>query len=422
MVYSKYFYPQQPRIPLILSLVLIFAVIVFLSKFLSTSPVPTKASKVSINNLNIVNPANNEVGIFWQTDSKEIGWVIYGEKEAKMDRIALDLRDVAEEKNSYKNHYVSIKNIKSGTKYFFKIVVNNQFVLDNRTFNFNTASDPSTASNLGPTYGKIIKENGQPLDNATVLLFFDNAYPLFSLSKSTGEWLIPVNNILSKETLKNIPVGSKTKLRLEIYDEELKKTVIQADLSSITPLPQTVIIGKDYSFSEGQNVLSAVTKNTSTDRYTVDILFPKELAVIPGDNPLIKGLGIPRNQVFIKIDQPTGYSGQTVVDNDGSWKLILNNPLAAGNHSLTMTTKDASGKQVVLTRKFNIAKSGEQVMGVATAAPTLTSVPTIIPSPTSFAVNLTPTLTPPVSGADFSQIAITSGSLIILGLGILFVF
>ncbi len=426
MVYSKYFYPQQTRVPVVLSVVLILVIIIFLAKLLGTPPVPSKASKVSVSNVNVVNVSNNAAGIYWQTENKEVGWVILGENQALLSNIVLDSRDVPEEKNPFRNHYVDLKNLKPNTNYYYKIVSNNQLVSQSngQPFSFKTASNSSLASNLGPAYGKIIKENGQPLENAAVLLYFDNSIPLLSISKSTGEWLVPVNNILDKNSLQNKTVDEKTKLKVEIYDEEMNKTIIQADLSSLIPLPQTIIIGKDYSFSSGENVLSASSSNVAVDSHIVDILFPKDQAVIPGDNPLIKGLGIPKNQVNVLIDAPKGYRGQAVIDNDGVWEILLNNPLSPGNHVLTMTTKDDSGKTVTLTRRFTIAKSGEQVMGIATAeaTPTSTIIPTSVISPTTYYISLTPTVSPPISGSDITPIAITSSSLIILGLGMILVF
>ena len=84
-----------------------------------------------------------------------------------------------------------------------------------------------------------------------------------------------------------------------------------------------------------------------------------------------------------------------------------------------------------MTRKFIIAKSGEKVLGEATAeaTPTLipTSTPPILLSPTIFYTQYTtqsPTIsiTPPTSGIDVIPVGVASASLIILGIGILLAF
>lgn len=98
-----------------------------------------------------------------------------------------------------------------------------------------------------------------------------------------------------------------------------------------------------------------------------------------------------------------------------------------------MLTQGKDKKTVTLKRSFSIAKSGEQVLGEATEEATPTVVlPTSTPSPV-LSVTTTPdyspypttelTPTPPVSGSLLIPYSmIVSGSLILLGLGIMLVF
>jgi len=75
---------------------------------------------------------------------------------------------------------------------------------------------------------------------------------------------------------------------------------------------------------------------------------------------------------------------------------------------------------VRLATTFSVAKSGEQVMGSAT--PEATLEPTV-PPPTSVPTGIITSLTPiPTSGYNPRILTIVSGSLIIIGLGILLAF
>lgn len=379
-------------------------------------------------NLRVVNPLHNQVGIFWQTDEKETGWVIYGQNEGTLDKVALDERDIQDKRNLLYNHVTVLKNLQPDSGYFYKIVSNNQLVESNegKAFTFSTPSSLSPVTSLNPAYGKIIKENGEPEENAIVVLLVDQAYPLVTLTKSTGEWLIPLNTILNKDTLKVQAVAVEDKLLIEISSDDKKRTQITARYSSVSPLPQTIIIGKDYDFLKGENILSAQAVN-KVDTSKIDILFPKEKAVIPGGKPLIKGTAIPGVEVEVTVDSAKSYKFKAETNKDGVWSVVLTEELSIGSHTLKITTKDEKGKKVELTRKFIIAKSGEQVLGEATAGATVTVTPSPSPSPvlspTSIpALSVTVSASPPVPGMDIVPMGAASASLIILGLGILLAF
>ena len=375
-----------------------------------------------------MNPLPNQVGIFWQTDEKETGWVIFGQNEGSLDKVALDEREIQDKRNLLYNHITFLKNLQPDSRYFYKIVSNNQLVEAEAggAFTFSTPSSLSPVASLNPAYGKIIKENGEPEENAIVFLLVDQAYSLLTLTKSTGEWLIPLNTLLNKSTLKIQTVGAEDKLLIEILSDDKKRTQITTRYSSVSPLPQTVIMGKDYDFLQEDNILSAQAVNKGRAS-KIDILFPKDSAVIPGGKPIIKGTAIPGAVVEVSIDSAKSYKFKADADKDGVWSVVLTEELSVGTHTLKITTKDEKGKNVELTRKFMIAKSGEQVLGEATAGATATVTPSPSPSPvlspTSIStLPVTESASPPVPGMDIGPMGAASASLIILGLGILLAF
>ncbi|OGK20719.1 hypothetical protein A3C98_04330 [Candidatus Roizmanbacteria bacterium RIFCSPHIGHO2_02_FULL_37_15] len=429
MTYSKYFFPQNPKIPTTLTIGVVLLLIFFLLRLFGSTATPSRGSKKIVKQIRVVNPTHNQFGIFWQTDEKETGWLIYGKREQSLNDVALDERDLQDKRNLYYNHLVVIKNLEPETEYFYKIVSNNQLIESPasgaKPFSFKTSANILQVANLGPAYGKIVKGNGEFLSDAIVILSIDKAYPIASITKTTGEWLIPLNLVINKDTRKNQKVDSNQKLTIEIFAEEKKKTNIITDVSHVGPLPQTVIFGKNYNFLNEEDVLSISTE-TKKPRDKIEILFPKEDAIISGGTPLIKGTAIPGYEVIVTIESVKSYTLKTLADKEGIWRVILTEQLSPGSHLLKIETKDTSGKKVLLTRKFAIAKSGEQVLASATAEATPTLAPTLTPTPST-----TPTLviqtptdtpTPPVPGSNIIPIGITSASLIILGLGIFLVF
>jgi len=200
--------------------------------------------------------------------------------------------------------------------------------------------------------------------------------------------------------------------------------------SKISPLPQTTVFIKDknVSFTEEDNVLSASTNLDITNNNQTDILYPKESSLIPGNIPLIKGVAMPLTKIEITINSKKVYSAITTSDSKGNWSYLVPENLELGTHTIMIKTKDRTGKEITVTRKFTIiAQQGNEgrVLGTASGEPTIifTPVPTNIvynsPIPT---VPSDITTTPPISGSNFFGTVFGSLSLIIIGGGILLAF
>ncbi len=124
-----------------------------------------------------------------------------------------------------------------------------------------------------------------------MLLGFEDEVFASTLTKSTGEWLIPLNYK---------KLSSSSKIKIEIISESNQISTIITNIDKISPLPKTVIIGKNYDFIQEDKVLSATSEiSTTGEKKDVEIIYPKEDAVIPGRIPLIKGLAPPNSTVIL---------------------------------------------------------------------------------------------------------------------------
>lgn len=450
MVYSKYFLSQDRRIPTPVMILVVTGVIILLARIFSASPLPSKAAKKIVRQLTIVNLNQNQAGIFWKTDSAEAGWVIYGEQPMLLQGVALDDRDVSSKRGLFLNHFVTLKNLKPETAYFYKIISGDGLVekADRKPYGFKTPSFTSSSPQLSPAYGKVIRPNGTPLDNAAIMLQISNAQPLFTFSKTTGEWLIPLNYIVDQTNRILSTFDLKEKVTINIYSEEKNSSTIETNLANINPLPQTVIMGNNYDFTVQDSVLSASTGQKAKQKEYFSIFFPKESAVIPDRSPLIKGTALPNSEVVISFSSDNASLYRAIADKEGVWKLLNIGRLSEGQQKMKVSAKNREGGTVSLERNFFIAKSGEQVLAAATgeATPTRTSTnipsstptrfvtPTSGPSPTpelsstnipisvTIIPSQTPSITPPTSGFSFLPLAVISGALIIMGFGVLLAF
>lgn len=424
MIYSDLYTKSGRQVPTSLALiVIIISVVIFGRLSLDIAKKRIKASEQTVQRFEITNLTSNGVTLYWQSKEKEKGSIIFGELPSKLNQAALDERDLTIP-GKYRNHFVTLKNLKKSTTFYFKVLSNQSVVpnLNGEPFVFKTLADSKDSSNLRPAVGEVINESGAPQENVAVIIHFENAYPLSTYTKgSSGKWVKPLINIRSLKTGKLLIPAAEERVKLEFISESPKNSTVTTTVSQLNPLPKAVVIGKNYNFlPEDDRVLSSSVQKTTPIGET-DILFPKENAIVPANNPLVKGVAIPNSNLTIAFRGGEKFSSLNKLnaDTDGGWKLSLKNNLAPGKYSLTLQTKDKTGKIITKERHFTIAKSGESVLGESTPEAGLS--PTTVSSLTpASAATLVPTQ--PVSGSGINPIFATSLSLVIIGFGLLLVF
>lgn len=418
MIYSSLYFKDKPKVPTYAVFFVVLLVIFFLNRIFISSFIPSRASTTAgLRRVEAVNLSSNQATLFWQTEKKTVGWVIYGELQNNLDKIALDERDLSEKKKVYLNHYAVLRNLKKDTNYYFKLVVDSKIVANpsNKTFEFKTPAATSQATNSKPIYGRIVKKNGDPVNDGIVLLCLNNICPSAALTQTSGGWLITAANLSEKD-----------KVKIEIYDEEGQVANVSGYPKNLSPLPQTITTGVNYEFFLDPQVLSSTDTNedpVKKKEVESEIIFPKENAVVPAKSPLFKGKAYPESEVVLIINSKENYTTRVISDKEGVWKFSPPFDLSVGEHSLTVVFRDENNQEKRLTRKFTIAKSGEQVMGEATASATPTVIPTTIATtaPTQTIVPTTEA-TPPVTGSSPNLIFIAASSIMVLGLGLLLAF
>ncbi|MEK7597447.1 MAG: fibronectin type III domain-containing protein [Patescibacteria group bacterium] len=436
MIYSDLYIPRENKLPTVIGFLFIFFIAVIFSRFFLGLAGSSKASLKVAKRVEIVNLSPTQTSIFWQTDQKESGWVLYGETENKENKIVFDEKDLnnlGEKKGKYIIHLATLKELTPGKKYFFKIITdNNQIIVqpDGNSFNFITPqSNLNGLQNISPAFGKVLRSNSvDPLINSYIILSVKGSYSLLTQIKSEGDgsWLIPLNQIYSKDSQNILSLSDKDKIIIEIITSEGEGLTITAVKSKISPLPQTTVFIKDknFSFVEEDNVLSAMTDFIKSKNDLIDIKYPEEGKLIPGKIPLIKGVGLPKTAIEITVNSKKTYSAIVTSDNNGNWSYLLPEDLELGPHTIVIKTKDKEGKEVMIKRNFTmIAQQGNEgrVLGTASGAATL--APSVVNSPIpTIPSGITTTPTPPVSGNNFLGTIFGSLSLIIIGGGILLAF
>lgn len=391
MFYSKLYFKKKTKIHFLLYLC---AILVLFSSFVTFFlRIPKKKAILpsKLVHFEVVNLSSQQAGVYWETIDKEDTWLNLSSQDTKTEVTYHEEANGSSDK-SKKLHFVLLSRLKPNSTYSVSIENKKGVYLDlkNKKYMFKTPSPLVRPVYMNPLYGKVYQLNGKPSVGSFVLIQVKNAYPLFAITKESGEWLIPLSSLISKQTGEYFDIDSNMKVDVSFLDEE-NRTDITSTLRQFSLLSQSISIGKTYNLPEDGKVLSAMTTQVNTEAtQPISILYPLENALIPGQKPLLKGKGIVDADVYAYINSKPQYSFRTKVNSEGFWMISPQEPLQPGNYVLSLNTKDEKGNRVNLMRHFIIAKNGEQVLGVATAEPTIVS-PTMR-TPTLSPTSITPTM------------------------------
>lgn len=421
---------HAPRILIALAIMVMVGTFMF---SVSSDSSPTRASRKTLVIHEVVNRGPGQIGVFWETDVADEGWILYGDSPQKLDQVASDERTPNGERTKRKYHYALFRNIKPDTEYYYRIVSDNEVIQQSNgePFSARSLSSASYSSSLSPIYGKVVRGNGEPARDSIAFVIIGNASPILSLTGQTGEWLVPLQYVVEKNSTNMIPVTEDTVITIQLFDDTLR-SMVRSTIERSRPIPQPVTLGNNYSFIVGTDVLSAtdqIQNQPAQRQNTIDVRYPQHNAVIPGVAPIIKGYGIPGASVEVSISSKPPFAGRVVVDEKGDWIVPVQTGFAPGAYRLLMKTQDQRGRPVQLVRDFTLIKSGERVLGesatAATPSATLvptratTQTPTRVPSnvPTNTPTQLSPTInilsiTPAVSLSPSPLISISQAPLI----------
>lgn len=438
MPYVDLYQKKTVKIPSVLAVVMIAALSFLVTNFFISDPQSTKAVKKNIISMDATNISSSKATVIWRTSEQELGVVLYGTSKKTLSSIATDERDSANARQKYFNHSATLNNLVPNTEYFYSITNEKELlsVNDNTVFNFKTAPVDNRINSLKPTYGIVISAAGSPEPNVLVILRHEGSVPLSTISKSSGEWLMPLNGLLNSENLTLSTPALSSKITVQLYDEKGNTSSLVTPIQLASPVSDSIKMGQSYSLPEDSAVLGASVnsngKSSSSSNNSPSIAFkvayPIEGSVIPVGNPLIKGVATPISTVSVSIRNTSGsvvFSKQTIADSQGNWNVTVSQQLIAGVYSLEAKSSQVSTKTV--TREFTVTKSGESVLGEATGSAELTNTPTpsspsatLAPTVSVEPTEITPTL--PSTGGSISYLMYSSAALIVLGLGLMFVF
>lgn len=435
---AYYFHTKKRTIPLPIALVLIMLLAVFLSIFYRRlEQGPKKTPTISL--LEIGSITASTAKVYWRTDTPSKSYLLLGSSERSVREKIYDGRDKSNLPKSRYNHIVSIVDLKPNTNYFFKLVdEGSKQQAGDKSFTFKTTAKHTQISDRPPVYGKVVNEQGQGENDAVVMFELENSMPLLTTTKSDGSFTFSLCCLFEKGIVR--PLGENVRdddlSTITIFPEISDKSSSTRKLAQASPFSEPLVLGyKELPQGDALGTSTQTLERSPSKAVydTIDIIYPLPEARIAGTRPLFKGLALAGNSVIGKI-LPEDREFNVTAGQDKLWYYTPDIGLDFGNHTITITSKNSSGQTIAKSSQFFILESGSSVLAESTrsatlsptiALPTVASTsPTIEPTTISVSptISLTPRAGPPVSGSSILPSVAISSALILVGLGVLFLF
>lgn len=411
-------YRRAKKIPTILAIFILLGSIggvVLINQ--TTHQLSSKAQTDSLpRDIHFTNISDTSFSISWFTDASVVGRVVVGN-----GRNTLTYLEDADNDNIPRprtSHFVTVKNLSENSSYLVKVISGDTSCKIAQTcpeFTQKTANRLTNPITLPAARGSVITEDGKPASDTIIYLSVGKSSPLAAKTDSGGLWVIPLTNLYTGDLLSRPNLSDNDIVQIIGKVSPDKKTEAVTDIKSIRQnltIPP-LQIGKSYNFIDliskkdllaslnQSNTLGLQTQignpnnisSTSTSK-SIDILFPLRDDDTTTDNqPRFRGIA-PKNTQLVLTVNSSPQTARIIAGADGTWSWRPTIPLDPGIHHLGISGYDEKGNYITLTRRFIVLKSGEQVLGEATASATLT--PTTKPSPTPTLIPLaspTPTIT-----------------------------
>lgn len=348
-------------------------------------------------NIQLSNLTNTSFTISYTTDAPATGSITYG-TDPTLSEIALDDRDQqASGAAEHQIHFITIKNLTPGTRYYYAILSGGQKEENNGTpFTITTASVASSQAVNSTLSGSISLNDGSIPTESIVYVTGPDIQQLSTLVNADGSYHLPLDNLQSTQASAAGALPPDTVLQLQAATATQQSTA-KVLLSQASLVPK-IVIPQNYDFTLGstQNLIASqpvgsssafpVLAATPAPVSSPEITTPTDQQTFKDQQPLFTGRALANTEVDITIKSAQEISTKIQSDGSGSWQFRPPVTLAPGVHTITISSLDASGVLQTVTRSFTVYASGSKFVEPSVspiALPTATTAPTAIPTPTT---------------------------------------
>ncbi len=456
----------KKRIPTIIGLILLIigavSGVIFINQ--GTDFLPRAAPEYVPQKIKITNITDTSFVVSWVTKEPTIGFLRYSDSVLNLSETATDDRDqLAGSSSDYRTHYITLQNLTPGAKYYFKLGSQKNQLYDDNGDPFEIALPQSLPNNkeTDTAFGSVVTAVDTPAEGAIIYISLPNATPLSALVKQNGSWAVNLAMARSSDLTQAISYDpTTTRIDLLVQTDDSDPTTAVTTTANDQPVP-TITIGQTNNFVNSSSQSTSTNPSPSpsstneqnqdnptqaskfslkpilvTDDTTLAITSLPNDGIISSSQPEFSGTAPANTKITINVHSPSAQTTQILTDQTGSWSWLVETPLEAGDHTITISYVDSSGNVHSVEQYFVIDSTQLQQVDLsytatpAAATPTPTPKATPTPTPTTMAV-ATPTPTPkptptptPTSTATSAAILVAGNvepSLVMVLLGLLFV-
>lgn len=362
-------------------------------------------------NIRITNVSDNSITVSYITADSVLGTLNFG-VDTNMGQKILDDRDKDQVKER-RLHIFSIKNLSPSTKYYFSIVSGQGSFLNNGApYEVSTGPTLTSTGNVGFIVGKVVTPEGNTPNEAEVFATSEGVSPLSSSVKNDGTYTISLETLRKDNLSSFATLNSSSIIKLLVVSDSGSSTVsIQAKGINNVPV---IVLSKNYDFAEEEPNPTPSQTSENFPKISLGKSGNNPKITTPSDNqgfssqkPVFAGTGTPNDKITILIQSSDIIQSNVVVDSSGSWSFQPAAPLAPGQHTITITGRDALGILRTISKTFTVSVAEAALAPTTSSTPTPTPTPTPLPSPSS-----TPSVSP--SSTPFPTISPTSTPIALL--------
>ncbi|MBI4059038.1 hypothetical protein HY404_02230 [Candidatus Microgenomates bacterium] len=384
----------------------------------------TAAPEITPKDVRITNVTDGGFTVSWMTDKETIGFVSFGDSTS-LGQIAQDDQGT----KSSPLHHVTISNLSTNTRYFFKIGSDRDtFDQDGKPWEQKTATQlsPRTADVIS---GTVKNSQGAPASDALVYVTLPQAAPLSTTTDSSGSFSLSLAPARTTN-LSSYVTYDKNNALLSIFVQAGSGQVSSAQVAAASahPVPP-LILGQTHDFrrlsqtgeatspgadlalpsaaptaspesaSSGFNLnpIASSSPAPSVDKLTIDN--PKEGENISTKTPEFRGQGPKGVKVNLTLNSTTPITGTATVAANGTWTWTPPQTLTTGSHILIATLTDSKGQKQTTSRNFSVLAKAANL-----PAFTATGSAQASPGPTGASPSATPRVTASPSASPRASI------------------
>jgi len=385
------------RIPTLLGLFIITLAIGVTSYLVGQTTFFTgRASPTGIpQNVRITNISDTSVTVSYTTAGFVLGTLNFG-KDANLGQTITDEKDKDQIKE-HKIHSFSINNLSPTTRYFFAITSGQESFLNNNVpYEVTTGPTIQSLGNVGFIVGKVVTPDGKNPNEAEVFATSDGVSPLSTNVKNDGTYTISLETLRKEDLSSYVALKSSSVIRLLVVSDSGSST-IQIQTKGINNVP-VIVLSQNYDFAEESPTPTPTTSSNNFPKVALGPAGDNLKIVTPSDNqgfsnqkPVFKGTGIPNDKVKIVIQSNEIIQTNVTVDSSGNWSFTPTTNLSPGQHTITITARDALGILRTISKTFTVTQAE------AALAPTSNPIPTPTPTPSpTLSASPSPTPSPSV--------------------------